>query len=49
VKAVAQAGRMEGVPFPVQVGLLTRRFVQNLLRQPAVLLPNLGIPRQWSS
>ncbi|MFM9045252.1 MAG: hypothetical protein ACKOL0_05585, partial [Solirubrobacterales bacterium] len=32
-----------GVAFPVQVALLTRRFVRNLIRQPAVLLPNLGI------
>ena len=41
--STAPAPATTGVAFPVQVALLTRRFVRNLIRQPAVLLPNLGI------
>ena len=41
--STAPAPATTGVAFPVQVALLTRRLVRNLIRQPAVLLPNLGI------
>jgi ABC-2 type transport system permease protein len=35
--------RTEGAPFVTQVLLLTARFLGNAIRQPAVILPNLGI------
>jgi ABC-2 type transport system permease protein len=43
VRAVTETATDTGIPFAGQVFLLTRRFVRNLIRQPAVLLPNLGI------